>query len=334
MRRREILPLTLGGASWLVATAQVGAIETEKLASALPVPDMQAVPLPDFGVSFQHLGQELTQLHASPQQFRPYLFPLRGPAGRSLTRLGHPRDPVTHSHHNSVWISHEKVSGTNFWGDSMAENAGRIVPVKIERLWDSADRCGCLLVNEWLRHGPTSASVLKERRTMEAWKPDADGNWLLVVDLELAAPESAPVVLGETAFGLVGVRLAKTIGVHDGGGRILNSAGQRNEAECFRKPAKWVDYSGPLTATDSGGVALFDHPQNPNHPNVFHVRNDGWMGACVSFTAPLTIEKERPLKLRYGFWAHQGVPTAAAVEAAWAAFSQLGPSGAVDQARK
>ena len=33
-----------------------------------------------------------------------------------------------------------------------------------------------------------------------------------------------------------------------------------------------------------------DHPGNPNHPSAFHVREDGWMGASLTFKAPITIE--------------------------------------------
>ena len=78
--------------------------------------------------------------------------------------------------------------------------------------------------------------------------------------------------------GLLGVRMAKSIGVADGGGRILNSEGGVNEVGCFRKAARWVDYSGPVTADVDEGINLLDHPQNLHHPVEFHVRNDGWMG--------------------------------------------------------
>ena len=80
--------------------------------------------------------------------------------------------------------------------------------------------------------------------------------------------------------------MAKTIGVTDGGGRILNSAGQRNEAEAFRKPARWVDYSGPITSEQTAGITLMDHPANLNHPSPFHVHNNGWMGISLTLERP------------------------------------------------
>src|SRR4051794_24318845 len=80
-----------------------------------PVPRMQAIPLPSSQVSFQRDGEEITRYYAGAEFKRSFLFPVIGPSGRSLTRMGHPHDPVTHSHHNSVWIAHQNVDGANFW---------------------------------------------------------------------------------------------------------------------------------------------------------------------------------------------------------------------------
>src|SRR4051812_20726936 len=82
-----------------------------------PVPRVQALPLPHDEVSFQREGVELARYCFGSDQRRPFVYPVNGPSGRSLTRMGHPHDPETHSHHNSVWISHESVDGVNFWGD-------------------------------------------------------------------------------------------------------------------------------------------------------------------------------------------------------------------------
>jgi hypothetical protein len=43
---------------------------------------------------------------------------------------------------------------------------------------------------------------------------------LLAIDLQLEAPGNTAVELGETPFGFIGVRMARTIGVNDGGGTI------------------------------------------------------------------------------------------------------------------
>ncbi len=95
-----------------------------------------------------------------------------------------------------------------------------------------------------------------------------------------------------------------------------------NEKEIFRKPARWVDYSGPVTRETTGGITLMDHPRNPNHPASFHVRDDGWMGACLTLLQPQVIEPGKPLRLRYGLWVHAGVPTRDQIDRHWRPFAE------------
>ena len=113
--------------------------------------------------------------------------------------------------------------------------------------------------------------------------------------------------------------------MRDGGGRILNSAGEHNEKESFRRPATWCDYSGRITnaADGFGGITLMNHPGNPRHPAAFHVRDDGWMGCCLSLDDPITVADGDTLRLRYGLWVHDGIPDAAAVEQRFETFAVL-----------
>jgi hypothetical protein len=162
-----------------------------------------------------------------------------------------------------------------------------------------------------------------ERRGM-SFRPLQDGKWLLVMDLQFES-EGRPVTLGATPFGMVGVRMAKTIGVRDGGGRIRNSEGNLNEQGpngAFRKRARWVDYSGPIAPGVAEGITLLDHPSNPNHPSAFHVRDDGWMGASLTVHRPITIEPGKPLRLRYGLLVHRGVPEPDTLHRQWESFAR------------
>ncbi len=298
----------------LLLLAAVAADETS-LPNAKPVPSMQVVPQPYNQASFQWGGRDLTRYHFGSELRRPFLCPLLGPDGLWLTRIGHPHDPAGHSHHNSVWISHQNVDGVDFWIDQ----GGRIVQQRIEAFSDAPDRASMLVTNAW--NDPQGKTCLLEHRRIEV-RPIDSQQWLLLLDLQLQPPSDRPVTLGQTPFGVLGVRMAKTIGVADGGGRILNSEGQLDEAQVFRKPARWVDYSGPLTDRLRGGITLMDHPGNPGHPTPFHVRNDGWMGPSLTLRGPITIEPGKPLRLRYALWAHGGVPTRAQSDAQWQSFAK------------
>jgi hypothetical protein len=317
--------------SALLAAGQVD------LPAARPVPRMQVLPLPERQASVTRDGAEISRYYFGADLYRPFLYPLVGPSGKSLTRMGHPRDPNGHSHHNSFWVSHHDVGGVAFWNDAKT-STGRISHQRVTRYEDTDDEALIEVVNHWINSAPSfnpepkatgtakaaaarEKIVLEETRAMR-FRPQSGGQWLLVLDLTFAAPQQ-PVTLGKTNFGFTGVRMAKTIGVHDGGGMIRNSEGAVNEPQVHEKPARWVDYSGQITPAAREGITLLDHPQNSNHPTVFHVRDDGWMGAAFNFAAPYTIEPGKPLKLRYGLWVHAGVPTPAAIDEQFAQFAKI-----------
>lgn len=346
MPSRRLLLTLLGTMAALVTVTAAVSAGDPALPDAKPVPDMQVLPLPYDQASFEHLGRELTRYHFGEALRRPFWYPIVGPEGRSLTRMGKPDDPARsvtpsvqptdptkpgeplgHSHQNSVWISHKDVNGFDFWRDS-GPIAGQIVhqPVKdgLEYV-DGPGASSMLSVNAW--NDPQGRTLMVDRRRATV-TPCADGSWRLTIDLQLEAPKDGEgkVTLGKTPFGLIGVRMAKTIGVKDGGGRILNSEGQRNETEAFRKPARWVDYSGPITGQHTGGITLMDHPQNPGHPTPYHVRDDGWMGISLTLNEAITITRDKPLRLRYGLWIHSEAPDAEKLDAEWQVFAKEPPA--------
>ena len=276
------------------------------------VPALQTVPQAYEQVSFQREGVEIARYHFGAELRRPFVFPLVGPNGLSLTRMGHPHDPESHSHHNSVWISHNSVNGVSFWDDRAK---GKIVHQRIDAMEDDS----ILSTNLWVDES-TKKTLMSERRRTAIQLLDK-GEYFLIIDLEFSCQE--PVTLGKTPCGLIGVRVAKTMGTNDGGGTIRNSEGKVNEKEVFWKPAKWVDYSGAIKTGVIEGIALMDHPSNPNHPSVFHVRGDGWMGASLTFDGERVIEPGKALRLRYGLYVHSGEPAIEELEKKWKEFAGM-----------
>ncbi len=279
-------------------------------------PHIQIIPEPRLSASFQVDGKTILGFDSGTQGMRrPFLYPVLGPSGQSLTRMGHPHDPVSHSHHNSVWISHNNIGGIDFWSDK----GGTIETLQISKIEDGDTQAWVELKAVW--KAPNGVVILKEDRriTLHAFSED---RWRIDMETELSSADGQPVIAGTTAFGFLGVRVAKTIGVKDGGGTILNSEGGRNEAGCFRKPARWVDYSGPITRAQDEGITLMDHPQNHNHPTEFHVRDDGWMGAANTFRGPYRIEDNHSLRLKYGLLVHRDHLSVEILDSAWAEFSK------------
>jgi hypothetical protein len=295
---------------------------------AMPVPRVQVFPLPDFEASFQLEGKELTRFRFDPERKRPFWYPIQTSLAPSVVRMGHPHDPIGHRHHNGVWITHSAVSGVNFWDDE-ADNGkdkvrGSIRHQKVLGYWDGEESAAMMTLNHWVAERDNRV-LLIEKRHMEVRPAPDSKTWWLVVDSEFTAPKGQTATFEPSGFGLMSVRMAKTIGVHDGGGRILNSEGQVNEEQVFRKPAKWCDYSGRLTNEENGfaGITLMNHPQNPNNPTAYHVRNDGWMCSCLSLERPIVVEEAKPLRVRYALWVHEGVPDQKKCETMWQEFSAM-----------
>jgi hypothetical protein len=291
-----------------------------ELPGAKPVSDVQVIPLPYDQASFQDLGRELTRYHFGSGLRRPFWFPVVGPEGHSLTRMGHPPAPFGERHHSSLWISHKDVGGVSFWED---DAAGRVVYQRAEEYTDGPASASMLSINHWQT---TNDNVLLRERRRTTVYPLAADHWLMVIDLQLEALPGRPIVLGKTPYGIIGLQVAKSMGVSDGGGRTLNSAGQVNEPAVRFQPARWVDYSGPITDKSVAGLTLMDHPANPGHPTPFMARNGGWMGICPTLNQTLSVEPGKPLRLRYGLWVHAGVPKPEALARQWETFARLGPA--------
>jgi hypothetical protein len=278
-------------------------------------PAAQPIPLQSEAISFRIGDHEVARYNAGWDMFRPYLFPVVGPAGRWVTRMGHPHDPITHRHHYSVWVAHHDVNGTDFWSDM--PNAGKQAHRNILALEDGARSAAAKVGIDWV--APGGKRVLEEERTYRVVDlPDSER--LVDIHLRIMAPEG-PATFGATPFGLVAVRVAKTMCVTDGGGQILNSEGALGEEAIFWKPATWCDYSGLVAPDVWNGIAFFSHPVNAGHPPEWHVRSDGWMGACLSREKQVVLSPGEAIEARYGLYVHHGTPNEADVAAAYASFA-------------
>lgn len=268
--------------------------------AALPsFPRVCVVPQPDRQIAFEVDGAEVARYHygLNPEASKPYVYPLIGPAGRSLTRLTHPHDPYGHRHHLGIWIAHQNVNGANFWEEG---NGTTIVHDRIEKLTDGLDAASIVTRNRWLDAAGTP--LVDEVRTMTL-RPLDGGELYLDIALALT-PAAGTVTFDKTPFGFLAVRVAETMSTNDGGGTIRNSEGGVNEPEVLWKRARWVDYTGRVTPDVCNGITFFDHPSNPRYPTYYHVRGDGWMGASFCYAEPYTLEAGQTLALHYRLYAH------------------------------
>lgn len=267
----------------------------------------ELIPLPGNQVSFQVDGVEKTRWHFGLETPRPFFYPFHGPSGVSLTRMGHP-GAENHDHHRSIWFAHHDVNGFDFWSDQKTPLIKQVHWYAYEDGNDEAIMAAKLLWTD------PEAGDQMEQELVAALRPLAGGEQVLEIQLTLRPPGSRELVeLAKTNFGFLAVRMAKSLSHHFGGGQLTNSEGGVGEEAIFGKPARWVDYSGPVPVGEGPdrkvvieGITYFDHPGNPRYPTSWHVRSDGWMGASFCFSGAYTITREEPLVLRYLLHAHGG----------------------------
>ncbi len=277
-------------------------------------PRCQLVPQTGHAVQFLVDGQERVVWHFGDDDPRPCFFPLRGPSGAVLTRMGHPGAP-NHDHHQSVWFAHHKVLGIDFWSNT---SPARIRQQEWLAYVDGDSEAVMAVRLGWFDgHDP---QALLTQELVAAVRPGKDGELFLELQSTLT-PTADMLELGQTNFGLLAVRMAKCLSVFFGEGQVTDSEDRTGEPAVFGQRARWLDYSGPTAPDTIEGITYFDHPANPGHPTYWHVRSDGWMGASLCFAEPRLMTKAEPLRLRYLLHLHRDGADQARSTAVFADFS-------------
>lgn len=262
------------------------------------IPKCRILPLPNHEVAFLIAERERVRWHYGTQYPRPFFYPLIGPSGQSVTRMGHP-GAANHEHHRSVWFAHEKVLGINFWSD---RTDARITQPEWLAYQDADQEAVMAVRLHWKDgHEPTP---LFSMELVAAVRPGENEEFFLELQGTLT-PTASQLELGQTNFGLLGIRMAKHLSAFRGTGLITDSEGREGEPKIFGQHAAWMDYSGRTTTSYDPkvnlpeGITCFDHPQNPTYPSAWHVREDGWMGPSLCRHKPITLLRQSPLRLRY-----------------------------------
>lgn len=300
---------------------------------AYQFPRCQVVPLAEHQVSLQIEGGERVRWHFGDGYPRPYFFPLVGPSGSSLTRMGHPGAP-NHDHHQSIWFAHDKVLGISFWNNASPAT----IRQKHWLCYEDGDQEAVMAVQLGWYDGHDPAELI-DHELIAILRPGEAGETLLELQSTFR-PRAEMLEFGQTNFGFLAVRVAKSISAYFGGGQLTNSEGAVGEPAIFGRPARWMDYSGPAPAAGSAaggdaaapglvteGITYFDHPGNSGAgaPVAWHVREDGWMGASPGMHGPLVTRREQPLVMRYLLHAHGGAVDARRANAIADAFAARGP---------
>jgi hypothetical protein len=270
----------------------------------------------DKSVRVEINGKLFTEYHFKDVP-RPYCYPVLGPEELPMTRNWPMRDVPDeehdHPHHRGLWFAYGNVNGMDFWSEE--KNWQKIVHDKFLEV-KSGDDVGVIKSrNKWITRDGTT--VCTDERTLRFYnRPDNER--VLDFEITLIAPKDKPVRFGDTKEGAMATRVAESMrlshGKKPGSGHIVESTGLRDGA-VWGKRAEWADYYGPVNGK-TVGVAIFDHPKNPNHPCWWHARDYGLFAAnpfgrrgYEGKNAPeggMTIPAGKSLTFRYRFYFHEG----------------------------
>lgn len=280
---------------------------SQSLAQDKAMSRCEILPLPHDQVSMQIDGIEKLRWHFAVDSPRPYFYPFNGPSGVSLTRMGHP-GAQNHDHHRSIWFAHATVEGQNYWGDNTKTR------IRQKHWYRYQDGDHEAIMASHLGWFDENGDEVLQQDVVAALLPLQNGEHALELQLNFRpGPGRESVTMNKSNFGVLAVRVSRSISGYFGGGLLSNSEGETTEKQIFGKPARWMDYSGNITvgkgparSQTPEGITYFGHPQNPRYPSAWHVRQDGWMGSSLCMHDDLIISTEQPLKLRYLLHAHSG----------------------------
>ena len=286
------------------------------------------------GLDFRIDGRVLAHFHFGKSYSKPFIFPILGPSGADLTRFGHPAPQALCDHERSVWFGHPSVrlidrnspesifqtTRWNFRDEPTASSDVKIRHTEVRALHDGDDFADAVVDALWWAGG----QALLHQRIVLAIVPMPNDAHALDVRLDLSSVKGRVVEFGRSESGLMSIRLAKSMTERFGGGRLCNSEGSVGAQAVQGQPARWVDHSGPTSASRIEGLCFMDHPANPRHPISWNAHADGLTEAAFTKNSAWTISTGNPLSLKYRLYAHSGYAESAEIENVWADFAQRG----------
>ena len=258
-------------------------------------------------------GQEYARYRYSHECWRPFLYPLRAANGLSILA----DSPTDHRNHHGFWIGHARVNDTDCWSER--HDSGRIVHRIFTEITGGSTAARFTERCDWV--ALDGRIILADTRSFIFFDTPSDAR-VFDFEIELRAPDGCPeVTLHQTnEAGLPHLRMAEGLSVNSGG-TLINAEGKVGERGTYKQRSHWLDCSGKLGRLMCG-VAMFDHPDNPDYPTRWFTRDYGAFSPNYAFfqETPTVITPGSPLRLRYRVYSHTGDVTDANVAGKWAEY--------------
>ena len=251
---------------------------------------------------------------------KPYFHPVRTLAGHELSLF----EPHDHVWHRGLWFTFKFVNGENFWEEGDVQGTQRLPNPPTVR--HDARRTFIEHAAHWAR--PDGETVAIDERRRIAFVPLDDTAYAL--DFATTLTPRADTLLDRTPFttwgGYGGLIFRASRNWQQS--RILFDDGSTSDRPTGI-PHRWADLSGKLDGgrDRTGGVALFDHPQNVRHPQPWYGKSGEahYLTAAPLFHEPLPLKAGESLTLRYRVVIHDTTWETDRLNAAYSSWTAEAP---------
>ncbi|MGV3658901.1 MAG: PmoA family protein [Prosthecobacter sp.] len=275
------------------------------------------------------------------QANKPYLWPIYGPTGKSMTR-SYPMKNVEgekqdHPHHRGLNFGHESIGGFDTWAEKATfgeakngksaerlEHLGAIKHREFKEL-KGGSTAVIYALSDYIDQ--TGKVIITEERSM-TFQVQGDTR-VIDVDIDLIASQGTVKVDDKKDSGL-SIRVPHSMSVDaKEGGKIINSNGDK-DADSWGKRATWCDFNGPVEG-EHLGIAMLNHPSSFRHPTPWHSRTYGLFTANPFGVSQLKLQEESAafdlkegdrVKLRHRFIFHKGDEKEGKIAEAYEAYAK------------
>jgi Methane oxygenase PmoA len=277
------------------------------ISAAVPLHAQESLSASQIGSRIDVIisGKFFTSYRFSADEKYPFLFPVNGPSGASVTSMRNGEYP----HHSSLFFGCDRVNGGNYWQDGL--DRGRIVSKGPVLETASGNRIVIRDTCDWTR--PGAPQPLRDTRRIAISAPSPT---LRQIDFDITLEALEEVVIQKTNHSFFSVRMDPDLTpVH--GGTMVNAGGEKDEKATFGKPSPWLACFGARNDKTREGLAILQHPQNPGYPAPWFTRDYGFLSPTPMFWPAdgkdTRINKGGKLQLRYRVLVFSGTPETAGI---------------------
>jgi hypothetical protein len=243
---------------------------------------------------------------------RPFIHPILAPDSQGILTED---TPGHHPWQHGLYTGLNDVNGIGFWTEGLhpatQDRDGTFHPLPLTPAEIAGNRASWTVETEW--RGPNGEPMLLET---QRWTLTDEGE-AYALDLDWSLAARTDLRFGQYPYGGLFLRMPYR---RERGGRAVNSEGQANsEAESQR--ARWVAVEMPIEGRDNeAGIAMMDHPDNPDHPVPWRVDGDLGIAPSRCIAGEWTLSQGETARFLYRLFIFCGTLKRDAIESHWNSF--------------